>query len=244
MHQLYREALDRAERDPEVRAIIVTGRGDAFCVGGDSAALEGHVGKGGYDAGMPTEPTVPGAGLDDRFLADFAYHFALRTPTIAALPGPAAGVGLVLACYCDIRFAVPAAKLTAAHGPLALPAEYGISWLLPRLIGASRAAELLLSSRVFTTDEAHAWGLIHQLYEPADLTAGVQRYAADLISRNAEGAIAASKHQLYLDLHRDVRSSVEDAQARLDAHTKTADFARGVEALVNRTGPAFEDVRD
>ena len=75
---------------------------------------------------------------------DFAFHFGLTTPVIAALNGPAAGVGLVLACYADLRFAASGVKLTTAHGRLNLPAEYGLSWLLPRLIGLGRANDLLL----------------------------------------------------------------------------------------------------
>jgi 1,4-dihydroxy-2-naphthoyl-CoA synthase len=90
------------------------------------------------------------------FDASFAYHFGLGKPVIAAINGPAAGVGLALACFADLRFAAAGAKLTTAHGKLNLPAEYGLSWLLPRMIGLTRANELLLSSRVFLAEEASA----------------------------------------------------------------------------------------
>ena len=147
MHTEYRFLLDQADKDAGVRAIIVTGAGDRFCVGGDSKALDGHSKSGSYDAGTAPDLVTPGDPSFEAFRADFAYHFALSKPVIAAMNGAAAGVGLVLACYADIRFAVPGAKLTTAHGPLNLPAEYGLAWLLPRLIGGARATELLLSSR-------------------------------------------------------------------------------------------------
>ena len=146
MHAEYRWVLEQAEQDPAVRAIIVTGAGDAFCVGADFRALEGHVDKGGYDPGTPDEMATPGYGVRPEFDADFAYQFGMAKPVIAALNGPAAGVGLVMACYADLRFAVTGAKLTTSHGKLNLPAEFGLSWLLPRLIGVTRANDLLLSS--------------------------------------------------------------------------------------------------
>lgn len=239
MHAAYRDALERAELDPGVRAIVVTGAEQTFCVGADSAALDGHVDKGGYDSGLRTEPAMPGAGVDDRFEADFAYHFALTKPVIAAVNGAAAGVGLVLACYADVRFAVPGAKLTTAHGRLNLPAEYGLSWLLPRLIGASRATELLFTSRVFTTDEAHDVGLIHQLCEPSELLPETLRWTQALLSDVSAGSLAASKRQIYTDLHGDIRTSVEDAQRRLDEMTTEDDYVRGVRALLNRESPDF-----
>lgn len=106
----------------------------------------------------PTPVTASGPEFD----TNFAYHFGLSKPVIAAINGPAAGVGLVLACFADIRFAAPGVKLTTAHGRLGLPAEFGLSWLLPRLIGLSRAQEILLSSRVFLSDEAAEIGLVHR----------------------------------------------------------------------------------
>ena len=109
---------------------------------------------------------MPGYGVDERFDADFAYHFGIPKPIVAAINGPAAGVGFALACYCDVRLAAAGAKLTTAHGRLGLPAEFGLSWLLPRLIGAARAADLLLSSRVvFLAEEALEFGLVARVVE-------------------------------------------------------------------------------
>ena len=145
-----------------MRVIVVTGSGRGFCAGADARALEGHVERGAYDPGLGDDVAMPGYGVRPEFDADFAYHFGIPKPIIAAVNGPAAGVGLVLACYCDLRFAARGAKLTTAHGRLGLPAEYGLSWLLPRLIGVTRAADLLLSSRVVLAEEAEQLGLVNR----------------------------------------------------------------------------------
>ncbi len=234
MHTEYRYLLDQAEKDPEVRVIILTGSGERFCVGGDSQALDGHAKKGGYDAGTPVDIVTPGSREFPPFAEDFAYQFALSKPVIAAINGAAAGVGLVMACYADIRFAVPGAKLTTAHGPLNLPAEYGLSWLLPRLIGGARAIELLMSSRKFLTEEAHQMGLIHRLVSPEDLIAETRAYAADLVQRVSPEALRQSKRQTYLDFHRDIGMSVREANELLTAMVKQADYREAIRAFLEK----------
>src|SRR3984957_19931642 len=162
MHTEYRALLARAADDRAVRVIVVTGAGRGFCAGADARALEGHVEKGGYDPGTGPGLEYPGYGVRPGVDAEFPYHFGIPKPIIAAVNGPAAGVGFALACYCDLRFAAAGAKLTTSHGRLGLPAEYGLSWLLPRLIGLTRAADLLLSSRVILAEEAAEIGLVNR----------------------------------------------------------------------------------
>ncbi|MEL7210877.1 MAG: enoyl-CoA hydratase-related protein, partial [Actinomycetota bacterium] len=145
MHTEYRWALAEADADPEVRVVVVTGEGRGFCAGADTRALDGHVERGRYDAGIDTESIPrPGYGVRAEYDHAFAYHFGLTVPVIAAINGPAAGVGLVLACFADIRFAAEGVKLTTSFGRLGIPAEYGISWVLPRLVGIGHAADLML----------------------------------------------------------------------------------------------------
>jgi len=241
MHAEYRALLEQAATDPAVRVIVVTGSGRGFCAGADSRALEGHVERGGYDAGLGDDVAMPGYGVRPEFDADFAYQFGIPKPIIAAVNGPAAGVGFVLACYCDLRFAARGAKLTTSHGRLGLPAEYGLSWLLPRLIGVARAADLLLSSRVVLAEEAEQMGLVNQVLAPGELIAHTEAYAGALARDIAPSSLAATKMQLYRDLHLDAASSVRDAEMRMAEMMQGADFAEGVAALTEKRTPDFPD---
>ena len=239
MHAEYRSLLARAATDDGVRVVVVTGSGRAFCAGADARALEGHVERGAYDAGLGDDVAMPGYGVRPEFDADFAYHFGVPKPIIAAVNGPAAGVGLVLACFCDLRFAAQGAKLTTSHGRLGLPAEYGLSWLLPRLIGVTRAADLLLSSRVVLAEEAAEMGLVNRALPPDELLPSTYEYAGRLATEIAPSSLASTKLQLYRDLHSDVASSVDDAERRLAEMMRGADFAEGVAALTEKRPPAF-----
>jgi enoyl-CoA hydratase/carnithine racemase len=175
------------------------------------------------------------------FDAEFAYQFGIPKPIIAAVNGAAAGVGFALACYCDIRFAAAGAKLTTAHGRLGLPAEFGLSWLLPRLIGLTRAADVLLSSRVLLAEEAAQIGLVNRVTAPEDLMAAVYAYAGALAAEVSPASLAATKLQLYTDLHRDAATSARHAEDAMRAMMTGADFAEGVAALTEHRAPRFAD---
>jgi len=239
MHTEYRWCLAKAAADETARVIVVTGAGRGFCAGADATALAGHVDKGGYDPGLGEHLATPGYGTDPRFDADFAYHFGIAKPILAAINGPAAGVGLALACYCDVRLAAAGAKLTTAHGRLGLPAEFGLSWLLPRLVGASRAADLLLSSRVFLAEEAHEMGLVAKVVAPEALGAAVADYAGELATRVAPSSLAATKRQLYLDLHRSAIESIAESERLLREMVPSPEFEEGVAALQAKRPPSF-----
>ena len=239
MHTEYRWAVNEAENDPGIGVLVVTGAGRGFCAGADSMALEGHVDKGGYDAGIRTELATPGYGVYPAFDHPFAFHFGLTKPVIAAVNGPAAGVGLVLACFADLRFAAAGAKLTTVHGRLNLPAEEGLSWLLPRMIGLARANDLLLSSRTILADEAERMGLVNAVVPPDELLAHTYEYARQLAHHVAPRSLAETKRQTYIDLHRDIGSSVEEASRLVREMVKEPDFAEGVKALVEKRPPRF-----
>jgi len=239
MHTEYRWVLEQAEHDSSVRAIVVTGAGRAFCAGADARALEGHVAKGHYDPGTPAELAKPGYGVRAEFDADFAYHFGLTKPVIAAINGPAAGVGLVMACYADLRFAAAGAKLTTSHGKLNLPAEFGLSWLLPRMIGLTRANDLLLSSRVVLAEEAFSLGLVNAVLPPEELLPHTYRYARDLIMTVSPGSLRETKRQIYADLHRDVGTAVRRANALVERMATERDFAEGVAAFTEKRTPRW-----
>jgi enoyl-CoA hydratase/carnithine racemase len=239
MHTEYRWALLQADNDKGVGAVILTGEGRGFCVGADSQALEGHVAKGGYDPGTPAEMPEPGFGVRSEFDVNFAYHFGLSKPIVVAINGAAAGVGLVLACYCDIRFAAPGIKLTTAHGKLNLPAEYGLSWLLPRQIGLARANDLLLTSRVFLSEEAERIGLINRVIDADSLMSETRAYVKSMIDTVSPGSLKASRQQIYADQHRGVDEAVKESESLLQAMMKQDDYQEGVSAFLEKRNPRW-----
>ena len=242
MHTEYRSVLAALDDDQRVRVVVVTGTPPAFCVGGDSDALQGHADRGGYDPGLTAEVARPGYGVRPEFDADFAFQFALRFPIIAAVNGAAAGVGLALALFCDLRFGAANAKVTTAAPKLGLPAEFGMSWMLPRLIGVTRAADLLLSGRVVTPLETEPWGLWNGV-EPdgeATLTRALA-YADHLANGVGPTALATTKQQLYCDLlHHSPATAIHDAQRLLAEAMGTSEYREGVAALREKRAPRFD----
>ena len=241
MHAEYRWVLATLDSDTAVRAVVVTGTPPAFCVGGDSDALAGHADRGEYVTGLDDTVATPGFGVRPEFDQDFAFQYAMRFPIIAAVNGACAGIGLALALFCDLRFASATAKLTTAAPKLGLPAEYGMSWMLPRLIGVTRAADLLLSGRVFTAAETEAWGLWNGVTTDAEHTvAEAHRYAHALVATTGPNAVRVTKRQLYNDLLRhDVGQSVADSKQLMNEAMATAEYREGVTALREKRPPRF-----
>ena len=242
MHTEYREVFAHLEADPTVRAAVVTGSGRAFCAGADTAALEGHVAAGGYDRGLPAEPATPGHGVRSEYDHAFAWHYGLRFPVVAAVNNTAAGVGLVLACYCDLRFVADDAKLTTSAPRLGLPAEYGLSWVLPRLVGIGHAADLLISSRVIRGPEAAQMGLANRSLPTGDVFPAAMEWAQAVAQEVSPAAAALAKAQLYADLHGDVGTAVATSERLLDETIAGADYAEGVAAWMGKRPPRFADL--
>jgi enoyl-CoA hydratase/carnithine racemase len=237
----YRMLLARLDADPSIRAVVVTGTPPAFCVGADKDALAGHVERGGYDPGLPVDAAQPGHGVRPTSEAPLAWHHGLRVPVIAAVNGACAGVGFALALWCDLRVVSATAKLTTAAPKLGLPAEFGASWILPRLIGVTRAADLLLSGRVVTGAETDGWGLWnHVMPSGEDTLATALTMARQLATEASPAAVAMTKRQLYDDLvHQDPAASVRESLRLLDEAMRSDDYREGVAALRDRRPPKF-----
>ena len=159
---------------------------------------------------------------------------------IAAINGACAGIGLIQALYCDLRFAARGARMSTSFTRRGLGAEYGTSWMLPRLVGVERALDLLLSGRTFDAEEAHTMGLVGRLCDPADVVADAQAYAAELARFSSPRAMAAVRYQVYADLDDDFETSWTRTlriMQRMNAH---ADFAEGVASFTERRDPAFD----
>lgn len=241
MHAEYRWVLAELEAMPDVRVVVITGTPPTFCVGGDTDALAGHAERGGYDTGLPAEPATPGFGIRPEFDHDFSFHFGLRFPIIAAVNGACAGMGLALALFCDLRFASAHARMTTAAARIGLPAEYGMSWILPRLVGVTRAADLLLSGRIFTPHETLDWGLWNGVEETGETTlATALVYARMLATSAGPTAVRITKQQLYADLlSHDVGASIVASKRLIDDAVRTEEYREGVNALRDKRPPNF-----
>ena len=222
--------------DATCRVVVLTGAGRGFCAGLDLDGFGTVPGTEDYGRTHQTwsvQRAIPGLVQQLR---------RLPQPVIAAVNGPAAGGGLALVCASDIRIASSTAVFATSFIRIGVTGcDIGTSWLLPRLIGLTRAADVLLSSRVVLAEEALAMGLVNQVAPPDELMEVVGTYARTLATEVSPASLAATKLQLYLDLHRDAGASGRDAEARLRAMMRAPDFAEGVAALVEKRPPAFPD---
>lgn len=224
--------LDRAEADPDVRAVVVTGCGRAFCAGADMG-----------DLSTISNTSVAAAGQADVGELVGERHpyvvATLRKPVIAAINGACAGIGLTQALMCDVRFAAEDAKFTTAFARRGLIAEYGISWILPRVVGWGAALDLLLSGRVFYADEAAALGLVKEVVPPVELLPRALAYAEDLAANCAPCSLAVIKQQVYADTMRDVFEASAVAEKLMHESMLRPDFIEGITSFFEKRPPNF-----
>jgi enoyl-CoA hydratase/carnithine racemase len=188
---------------------------------------------------LPEDAPNPGYGVRPEFDHDMVWQLGMRLPIICAVNGACAGVALAIAAFSDIRFAASGAKVTTATAQLAMPAEYGLSWILPRIIGLTNAADVLLSGRVLRTDELGAMGFFNAVVPRDELDARVYGYAGQL-GRLSSRAVTATKRQLYSDLlHHDPGRSVEWSKELIGELMGYPDYREGVRALIEKREPRF-----
>lgn len=218
----YLTRLQQAATDPAARAIVVTGAGKAFCPGADLA--------GGPAASSEPLP-------NSKIPVDVAMR--IDKPMIAAINGGCAGVGLVQALYCDVRFAEANAKFTVAFPRRGLIAEYGIAWILPRIVGRGAALDLLVSGRTFSADEALRLGVVSRVCEPGTVVDQAMEYARDVAVNVSPASMATIKRQVdrYETMGWD--EALADSHALMRHSVTQPDTKEGIGAFVERRTPDF-----
>ncbi len=244
MEREVRAALTEASADDAVRVIILTGAGRGFCAGADMDSLSG-ISDAGRAGGVPDTdqievgPVAGGLDLPADFHRRNTYYPTVPKPIIAAINGPCAGIGLVLALYADMRFASDAAVFTTAFARRGLVAEHGISWMLPRLVGPPAAMDLLLSARKVYAVEALQMGLVNQVFPAAEFMEQVTAYAKELASMVSPRSMRVMKQQVYTALLQDLTAAVETGDREMVASFDSEDFKEGVAHFVEKRAPAF-----
>jgi enoyl-CoA hydratase/carnithine racemase len=239
-----RHAVGRAEADPSVVGVILTGAGRAFCAGADMHLLTSITeGGSGVDAvaGQDAElapPPLP-EGTPDDLDGTYTWLMAGRKPVIAAINGPVAGMAVPIALCCDLRFMADDAVLLTAFTQRGLIAEWGLSWLLPRLVGPAVAMDLLLSSRKVQGPECASLGLVNASMPGDELLAFCRRYIEDLAARCSPASMAVMKRQVYEQLHAGLGPAEKEAQRLMVESFGRPDFAEGVRSFLEKRPPSF-----
>ena len=218
----YYARLAQAAADREARVIVVTGAGRSFCPGADLAHRPG-----------PGEEPLPNTKVPSTFPQ------TIDKPLVAAINGACAGVGLVQALHCDVRFAATQAKFTTAFARRGLIAEYGIAWLLPPIVGLAAATDLLVSGRTFLADEALRLGLVSAVVDRDEVLDHAVAYAADLAANVSPASMATIRRQLRAYRSLDLAAAVADSDRLIRESTTGADFTEGVASFLEGRPPSF-----
>jgi enoyl-CoA hydratase/carnithine racemase len=238
MDRELRTAVKAAAADDGVRAIILTGAGRGFCAGADMGNLS-TVSSGGRLGGQShqTEPDFLDAPVD--FRGRCSYFAAVPKPVIAAVNGPCAGIGMVAALFCDMRFASTEALFTTAFARRGLVAEYGIAWILPQLVGRSAALDLLLSARKVAGEEAARLGLVNQVVPHEELIETARGYARDLAENVSPRSMAVMKRQVWGAASQTLAEATALSEEEMGKSFLSEDFKEGVAHFVEKRKAAF-----
>lgn len=228
LENAYFDTLEQLAGDAEVKAAVLTGEGRDFCVGADMDGLN------------VTATTDEGKEvLGDR---REIHPLSFPKPLVCAIQGACAGIGLVQALMCDVRFSVPDATFTTAFSRIGLIAEHSISWLLPKHVGIGPSLDLLMSSRRFDGREAERLGLVNHLSEPGNVLSDAVAYAADLAERVSPTSMAIIKSQVYRHYTMDLVPSLDESDQLMMQTLSAPDFAEGVSSFMEKRSPRFAGI--
>jgi enoyl-CoA hydratase/carnithine racemase len=233
----FKDALDRADGDRQVRAVIVTGAGRGFCAGADMAMLNSISAAGREDSS--DDPRALAGGIEANYHQRFSFPLATQKPLIAAINGPAAGLGLILTLYCDIRFASETARFGTAFAKIGLVAEHGISWLLPRAVGTGNALDLLYSARIIDAQEALRMNLVQRVFPADELLPAAKAYVEQLAT-SSPISMRLIKRLVYDAQFTDLATAIQSANAAMAPTLAGDDFKEGLAAFAERRPPNYQ----
>ena len=243
MDQEVRAAMYEAERDAEVRVIVLTGAGRGFCAGADMSLL-GSI----AEQGLPQragENFLRNTGNGERthvrpdFQKKYTYFPSLQKPVIAAVNGPAVGLGFILSLYCDLRLASETARFGTAFARRGLIAEYGLAWMLPRLIGPANALDMLFSARLVDAQEALRMRLVNQVFPQDGFLEGVRAYTRELAYNVSPRSLRIIKAQVYNAMFQTLSEAFETSEQEMIQSLQCEDFKEGVAHFVEKRAPVF-----
>src|SRR6202030_281619 len=246
MESEVRSHMEDAEQDDEVRVIVLTGAGRGFCAGADMSLLSAVAERGlDYrdldDRGR--EPVLrDGAmreGVPPDFQKKYSYFPAIGKPVIAAINGPVVGLGLVITLYCDLRLASDASRFSTTFARRGLIAEYGMAWMLPRIIGIANALDLLFSARTIDAAEALRIGLVNRVFPQETFLEKVQESAQELASTVSPRSLRIIKRQVYEAMSQPLAEAFDISVREMMACFRTEDFKEGVAHFVEKRPAAF-----
>lgn len=237
-----RDAIRRAEADTSVVGIVITGAGRAFCAGADMNLLSDL--SSGQRSGADEPPLVdtPSNGADDGptdFAGRFSWLMTTTKPIIAAINGATAGMAYPFALCCDLRIGTPNSLFVTAFAQRGLIAEWGLSWLLPRLVGPAVAMDLLLSSRRVNGEEALRLGLLNEMVAPNELLPRCHAYIEHLATSCSPASMAIMKQQVNRSFHAGIAAAEAEAERLMAESFSRPDFAEGVQSFLQRRPPEF-----
>jgi enoyl-CoA hydratase/carnithine racemase len=238
MDREIRDAITRAEADTSVVGIVITGAGRAFCAGADMNLLSEISSGGGADSGEA--PLVEAsAGVTADFAGRFSWLLTTTKPIVAAVNGATAGMAYPFALCCDLRIGTPKSLFVTAFAQRGLIAEWGLSWLLPRLVGPAVAMDLLLSSRRVGGEEALRLGLLNEMVAPEELLPRCRAYIEHLAETCSPASMAIMKQQVNRYFHAGIAAAEAEAEQLMAESFGRPDFAEGVQSFLQRRSPDF-----
>jgi enoyl-CoA hydratase/carnithine racemase len=247
MESEVRSHMENAEQDDEVRVIVLTGAGRGFCAGADMSLLSAVAGRGLDDRDLEDRAREQALRDDVNrredvspdFQKKYSYFPAIGKPVIAAINGPVVGLGLVITLYCDLRLASDASRFSTTFARRGLIAEYGMAWMLPRIVGIANALDLLFSARTIDAAEALRMGLVNRVFPQETFLEKVQESAQELASTVSPRSLRIIKRQVYEAMSQPLAEAFDISVREMMACFRTEDFKEGVAHFVQKRPAAF-----